>query len=142
MRTQTIVLGIALAAFALGFVASNAIHAQQKFPTTKTILTQDLPDIEGYEAQLIEIGVEAGAGIGGHRHSGHMFVYVIEGEITSQLEDGEKVTYQPGDFWYEHPMMLHADFQNLSDSTPAKAIIFSLVEEGKPQTILEPAHNH
>lgn len=140
MSKHALVLGLGFGAlaFAGGVLLGGGVFAQQKFPATKTILTQDLVGIDGYEAQIIEIDVAPGAGIGGHRHSGHMFVYVIEGEIVSQLEDGEKIAYKPGEFWYEHPLMLHADFQNPSATVPAKAVIFSVVEKGKPQTLLEP----
>jgi quercetin dioxygenase-like cupin family protein len=143
MSRQAILIGVAIGAvcFLGGMIAGSAVTAQSKFPTAKTLFTQDLADIEGYEAQIIEVSLDPGAQLGGHRHSGHMFVYVVEGEIASQLEDGEKITYAPGDFWYEHPMMLHADFVNPSDTAAAKAVIFSVVEEGKPQTILEP-HAH
>lgn len=143
MRATTILLGLGIGAtaFSAGLIAGGSAVAQAKFPTAKTIFTQDLADIEGYEAQIIEVGLEPGAALGGHRHSGHMFVYVVEGEIVSQLEDGEKISYTPGDFWYEHPMMLHADFKNTSETAPAKAVIFSVVEKGKPQTVLEP-HAH
>lgn len=144
MSRQAVGLGMAFGAacFLGGMILGGAVSAQAKFPTSKTLLTQDLADIDGYEAQIIEVRLEPGARLGEHRHSGHMFVYVVEGEITSQLEDGEKVAYKPGEFWYEHPMMLHSDFFNPSDTAPAKTVIFSVVEEGKPQTILEPPHAH
>lgn len=134
-----------LALCTLSFLAgtfSDRGASAQGFPTARTLFAQELADIEGYEGQIIEVSLQPGARLGGHRHSGHMFVYVVEGEIVSQLEGGEKVSYGPGDFWYEHPMMLHADFFNPSETEPAKAVIFSVVETGKPQTILEPAHAH
>lgn len=144
MSRQTIGLGLVFGAvcFVGGVLINDAVSAQSKFPTAKTLFTQDLADIDGYQGQIIEVGLQPGAQLGGHRHSGHMFAYVIEGEIVSQLEDGEKITYNTGDYWYEHPMMLHADFFNPSESAPAKVVIFSVVEEGKPQTILEPQHVH
>lgn len=144
MRKQIVVVSLAAIAlvFAAGVITGEFVSAQAKFPSAKTLFSKDLPEFEGHEAQIIEVTLDPGAQLGGHRHSGHMFVYVVEGEIVSQLEDGEKIAYKPGDFWYEEPMMLHADFFNASETEKAKAVIFSVVEKGKPQTLLEPAHEH
>ena len=38
-----------------------------------------------------------------HRHNAHTFVYVLEGSVVMQLNDGKEITLTPGQTFYEGP---------------------------------------
>ena len=43
----------------------------------------------------------------GHRHPGHVYVYVLEGHVASSLDGAPPTTYGPGQTWQERPGQLH-----------------------------------
>lgn len=106
-----------------------------------TLLTQPLSDIDGKEVTLIKLDYEPGAASPEHHHPGHVVVYVLSGELTSQLDDGEAVVYGPGEVFYEAPNGLHAQSKNDGTEENAVALAFFVADEGKPRTQLG-SHSH
>ena len=47
------------------------------------------------------------AALPGHRHPGHVYVYVLEGHVVSSLDGAPPTTYGPGQAWQERPGQLH-----------------------------------
>src|SRR4051812_30295876 len=47
------------------------------------------------------------AALPGHRHPGHVYVYVLEGHVVSSLDGAPATTYGPGQTWQERPGQLH-----------------------------------
>jgi quercetin dioxygenase-like cupin family protein len=78
---------------------------------------------------------------GAHRHAGPVFAYILEGEIENQVEPEAPQTYKPGGYFYEAPMHLHSLMRNLSQTEPAKVIVFQAGATGKAapaiKTLLE-----
>jgi hypothetical protein len=70
-----------------------------------------------------------------HQHSGPVFAYILEGNIENQVEPDAPRTYAPGDVFYEPTMHVHRNLRNLSDTEPAKLLIFQIVPNGKPAGI-------
>ena len=127
----------AMLVFVLGVVTG---HAQKRAPLPKVnrILTQELDDIEGREGRLEVVSFPPGAEAPRHRHPGHVFVYVLEGEIVSQLEeDGTAETFAAGDSFYEPSNGLHAVTRNPSETEDAKIITFLIMETGTPSLRFE-----
>lgn len=105
MRTP--VIPFALAAFSL---AAPAPGAAQDEPFTVHVVTEtttglaggtiDLPAGPGqYVAHLVE--VKPGAEVGRHRHPGPTFMYILEGRIAVELDDGTTAEYGPGEAFVE-----------------------------------------
>ena len=62
-----------------------------------------------------------------HQHPGVVFIYVLEGEIESQVESNPPKIYRAGEFFNERPMQVHRVFRNVSQTAPAKYLSFSNV---------------
>ena len=133
-------VGVGLAAV----LAVSTIHAQARGASLKItpLIQQELSDIEGKNVTVVKLDYPPGSASPAHRHPGHVFVYVLSGKLTSQLNDGEPVVYGPGEIFYEAPMGLHAQSKNDEKEGHAVALAFILGDTGKPQTLLEPAHGH
>lgn len=104
----------------------------------RTALTsQDLPAMDGANLMVTvqELDYVPGGTSEAHRHNGCTFVYVLAGEILTQIDDGPRKTYKPGEMFYEPPLHLHAVSKNASLTEPAKFLVFRLMEKGKPATV-------
>ena len=60
-----------------------------------------------------------------HQHPGVVFIYVLEGEIESQVEPNPPKVYHAGDFFHERSGQVHRVFRNLSETAPAKFLNFA-----------------
>jgi hypothetical protein len=67
-----------------------------------------------------------------HKHSGPVFAYVLEGSVENQVEPEAPKTYKAGDVWYEPAMHVHRLLRNLSDTQPARILVFLVLPKGKP----------
>jgi quercetin dioxygenase-like cupin family protein len=70
-----------------------------------------------------------------HQHSGPVFAYILEGNIENQVEPDAPKTYAAGDVFFEPAMHVHRALRNLSETQPAKLLIFQLVPNGRPPAI-------
>jgi quercetin dioxygenase-like cupin family protein len=61
-----------------------------------------------------------------------VFVYVLEGELTMQVQGGPKVTLKPGDTFYESPSDVHVVSANASQTAPAKFLVLIIKDKGAP----------
>ncbi len=129
------------AGIAAGVVAVATIHVvageTRKFPSVERVLQQALADMPGQEVRMEVVTFPPGAGSPDHRHPGHVFVYVLEGEIETRVGDGQVTRYKAGESFYEPKNALHADGRNPSDTQPAKILAVMLTEEGEPTLVME-----
>ena len=84
------------------------------------------------EILVLEINLEPGQASQPHRHNGHVFVYVLEGQINMQVAGGELKTLGPGEMFYENPQDIHAVSANASDSEPARFLVHIIKTVGAP----------
>src|SRR5215470_9084216 len=71
------------------------------------LMSKDLTDIPGKEAEMIAVEYPPGGADPIHRHNAHAFVYVLEGSIVMQVKGGKEVTLTPGQTFYEGPDDVH-----------------------------------
>ena len=69
-----------------------------------------------------------------HRHDAQVFVYVLEGELTMQVDGSAPVTLRPGQTFYESPGDIHRISANASRTTPAKILVSMVKKKIKPAT--------
>lgn len=68
---------------------------------TTVLQQQKLADMPGKQGVIALVSYAPGAASAPHRHAGSVFAYVLEGEVTSQLEGRPPITYSAGQSWYE-----------------------------------------
>ncbi len=101
----------------------------------KVLMQEPLGDINNPEVTVITLTVAPGAASPPHQHIGPVFAYILAGKIENQVDPGDPKTYTAGDFFYEPAMHVHRALRNLSQTEPAKLLIFQVGEKGKPFTI-------
>lgn len=87
------------------------------------------------EAQLVKVELQPGENSPAHRHNGYVFVFVLSGTLEMQVTDGELMTLQPGDTFYESPADIHAVSRNPSTTDTASFLAFIVKPEGLPVSI-------
>lgn len=132
--TRKSATALVLALFTATAIGYSVARAQDRpaFPKVEPVIKQALDDIENREVRMELVTFPPGAAAPEHHHPGHVFVYVLEGQIISQLDDGPADTFKAGDSFYEPTNGLHAVTKNPSDSETAKILVFMIMEEGKP----------
>jgi len=95
-----------------------------------------LPELpENQEMLVLEVNLEPGEGSPPHRHSAHVFVYVLEGKVNMQVDGEEMVTLSPGEVFYENPDNIHMVSQNASDTETAKFLVHLIRTVGTPVSV-------
>jgi quercetin dioxygenase-like cupin family protein len=115
-----------------------ALFLGQTFPVaaqdTKVtpLLTKPLPNLASGEKEGVLLTVEyaPGAGSKQHRHSAHVFVYVVQGAVVMQVKGGPELTLRAGETFYELPDDIHTVSRNASATEPAKIVVFSVKDKG------------
>lgn len=79
---------------------------------------------------VVEVNFRPGESHGAHAHDAHTVVYVLEGEIESQLGGEKPKVYAKGATFYEAPGQTHAISRNKSDTQPARILVYFLSAEG------------
>lgn len=86
-----------------------------------------LPDLSGHIVTALTIEIAPGRVVGSHRHGGFVYVYLLQGRLSSQMEGEDAVEYSAGQSWIEPAGALHQHTENPSETEPAKflAVIYS-----------------
>jgi len=137
MTTASVLKNIASAA---ALLASGGLHADGDHSGAKVtaLMRQPLSDHPGKDGVLVAVEFAPGHVDQAHRHPGHAFVYVLEGAVEMQMEGGELHTLKPGDTFYENPKDTHPVGRNVSQTQPAKLLVFFIADQNVP-LVLPPA---
>jgi len=116
-------------------VSFSSVSAEEYVPkgTVKKLHKAPLPGVAGKEMTVIHFSAPAGYIGGKHQHPGPVYVYVLEGELTVELEGGSK-TFKAGEFY---PESINATMvgKNLSTSDDLEILVFQVGDIGKPMMI-------
>ncbi len=88
-----------------------------------------------YRLYTIDLG--PGGATPRHMHPGDEIALVTEGSVTLELEGEGPHTFRAGETFHPRPMTPHVA-RNASATAPARLIVSSITEAGKPSTILVP----
>ena len=102
--------------------------------TTKLVDKVALPGLQGQEANVMRAEMPPGWVGGKHYHPGHVFVYVLEGAMTLDLEGKTLVTIRAGEIYHELPNQV-MQAKNPSAAEGLKLIVFQVGTQGKPMMI-------
>lgn len=111
-KTKTILLVSALAL------------ATDMLAQPKILMQAPLGETSEPKMSLFILNVGGGMTIPSHSHKGVVFAYVLQGDIENQLDPDAPKVYHAGDFFHERPLQVHRLLRNLSQTEPAKILIF------------------
>jgi quercetin dioxygenase-like cupin family protein len=115
--------------------ASHATWAQDK-PTVKRTELQRVPlgDLGNREGLMYIADFPPGGVAPRHYHPGPEFIYLLEGSLTLQEDGKHPHTLKQGETMFNPAKTVHVGI-NPSPSTPAKVLVFLVVEKGLPPAV-------
>lgn len=99
-------------------------------------MTKVLPDLPGKEGMVEIVDFAPGEVSQPHRHNAHLFVYVLEGSVVTQVKGNKSQMVHAGGVFYESPSDIHTVSRNASETRPAKLLVFYIKAKGAPPTEL------
>jgi quercetin dioxygenase-like cupin family protein len=87
--------------------------------------------VEGKEMLVVRLKAPPGWVTANHLHPGALYLFMLSGELTIILDDGETTTIKAGEFAAE-PMNVAMIGKNPSATKAADALIFQVADIGKP----------
>ena len=125
-------------AFLVGIFGTQGAQAQSQKeykPKAKvtSLVKTSLAGVQGKDVIIKHFELPANYVGGKHWHPGQVFVYVLEGEFTVELDEGIK-TIKAGEVYMETPKVTMRA-KNLSTTKPLKIVVFQVGDTGKPMMI-------
>jgi quercetin dioxygenase-like cupin family protein len=111
------------------FLGSSSAPLLSQAPdiVTKPLMREPLGETTEAKVSLFILNLSAGLTVPTHSHAGAVFAYVLQGDIENQVEPDSPQVFHPGGFFHERPMQVHRLLRNLSETEPAKILIFQNV---------------
>jgi quercetin dioxygenase-like cupin family protein len=123
---------------AFSLVALPGAQAQEEYiskaKATK-LLEAPLAGADGKNVHIVHFSAPAGFVGGKHSHPGPAFVYVLEGQLTIEVEGMEPVTLGPGDLYAEPIGSKTMLPSNKSATHGVKLLVFQFGDEGNPRMV-------
>jgi quercetin dioxygenase-like cupin family protein len=94
--------------------AAGTVADQGRYP---------LPGPDRPLLSAITVSYAPGEKSGPHRHGASAFVYVLEGQIRSQVDDEPARVFKPGESWFERAGAHHLVSENASRTRPARILV-------------------
>ena len=140
-RTETllgVILAAAVAAGTFGIPESRAAEEKEaykpKAQATKLLQTP-LAGTPGKEVHIVHVSAPAGYVGGRHSHTGPVFLYILEGQLTIQMDGAAPVVLGPGDAFEEPPGGKVMQLFNKSTTHGVKMVAFQVGDLGKPMMV-------
>ena len=89
-----------------------------------------IPNIPGKSLVAVVVDYAPGGASAPHTHakSAFIYAYVVSGAIESQVNDGVKRIYHPGESFFEAPGSVHRVSRNASKTEPARLLAVFVVD--------------
>jgi len=116
----------AVCALILAAAAAPGAPLAQQAPdgiARQLLAREALPNVPGHVLTAATVRLPPGKVAAPHRHEAFVFVYLLRGNVRSQLDGEAPVDYAAGDSWIEPPHALHSLTQNLSESEAAELLV-------------------
>ena len=133
MKKSYYLLSIALASTMLTGLAGFQVADAQEYVSkakAKSLYKGPLQGAKGMDVVVKHFKAPAKFVGGKHMHSGQVFVYVLEGELTVELA-GETKTFKAGEL-YPEDIGAAMVGKNLSSTDHLELLVFQIGEAGKP----------
>ena len=106
--------------------------ANTSLTTVSPLMTQELLADPTKEVVMLTVTYAPGGSSSPHRHDAQVFVYVLEGTLTMQVQGHAAVTLHAGETFYESPGDIHAVSANASQVVPAKFLVVMVKDKARP----------
>lgn len=118
-----------------GLIAGSSLASADQ--TITPLLKQSLDGLEGMEANVALIEVSPGHETERHTHPGHVFLFVLEGEVELDLEGHDPIRVKAGEAAYELPNVPMVG-RNISSSEGARLVLFQVGKANQEMTVPVP----
>jgi quercetin dioxygenase-like cupin family protein len=130
----------AIALTGLAFAPASALAA----PSTKVTVVFDhvIPNLPGKSMRGVLVEYPPGGNSAAHTHPSSAFIYatVLEGAVTSKVNDGPETVYTAGQSFAEMPGDHHAVSKNASETQPARLLAVFVVDTAETKLVIEDQH--
>jgi quercetin dioxygenase-like cupin family protein len=128
-----------LALISLAFVPAQAAD----MPKSKVSIVFDhvIPNVPGKSMRGVLVEYPPGGGSAAHTHPHSAFITatVLEGAVTSKVNDGPETVYTAGQSFTEMPGDHHAVSRNASSAAPARLLAVFVVDTDDTKLVTEDA---
>ena len=118
---------------AAALVSTTALGGEKTTPVLKT----NLQGMDGMEANIALVEVDPGFQTERHLHTGHVFIYVLDGTVEIDLDGEEPVRVSAGEAVYELPNKAMVG-RNASSVEGARFVVFQIGPTGEPLMVAQP----
>jgi len=117
-------------ALVLASVAAATAHDTNSGENVKVVYDQPLPNVPGKSLKGVLVEYAPGGTSPAHTHPNSAFIYatVLEGAITSQVNNGPVTVYHAGENFSEYPGDHHAVSENASKTERARLLAVFVVD--------------
>jgi quercetin dioxygenase-like cupin family protein len=141
-RIATGLLTTGLTALVVGCGPAAEPQATATPPSSETLaplFEQALPNVPGKTFTSAIVTFPPGAHAVPHRHGdAFVYAYVLEGDVSSQLEGEPARVYHQGENWSEQPGAHHLSTANTSSTQPAKLLVVFVANAGEQLKVDDP----
>jgi len=133
---------VALAALLAGLASAAPALAADTSAKVTLIYDHEIPNVPGKSLKAVLVEYAPGGFSDAHTHAKSAFITatVLEGSITSQVNDGPVTTYKAGQSFTELPGDRHAVSANGSKTEPARLLAVFVVDTGETE-LTTPIHH-
>lgn len=129
-------LAITLMLASISAFAHPPVYNQESI---KVLQEHPLPQVPGKKTLLLTVDYAPGQATVPHRHTGTAVAYVLEGAITSRVNDEKARTYTVGESFYEPAGSRHFESSNASQTQPARLLVV-MVRDDKAEVLTPLPH--
>ena len=135
-RTSFIFTTVLAAAMVVGMATNQNLRADEpqnkaSKETITPLLKAAVDGVDGKEVVIVHLSAPPGFATAKHFHPGQVFVYVLEGAVTIEIEGDAPLKLGPGDVFQETPGRPMVG-RNLSSTHGLKLVVFQVGDTGKP----------
>ncbi len=128
MIRTVLAAAIALASLASAARAEDSVVA-------RPVQSEKLPNVPGKSITAVQVNYAPGAKSMSHHHAGSVFVYVLTGQVRSEVSGmGPAKVYKAGETFFEPPGSTHLVSENASASEPASILAVFVADDGAKLT--------
>ena len=97
--------------------------------TLEVLQEHALTNVPGKKVLMLTVDYAPGQATVPHSHTGTAVAYVLEGQVTSRVNDEKAITYKAGESFYEPAGSRHFESSNASQTQPAKLLVVMVMDD-------------